>query len=168
MVAVLACAVLPFVIGRAAAADAPPPAEMSPHAPVEIRMSPDLEHVLRSLMCRCGCSLTVYDCQESMTCDVSSRMRARAEQMLARGMSPDRTIAAFAKDYGPQVLAAPARSGFELTAWALPVIGLAAGALLVVWALRTWRRGPGDGPETPPRVDPRDAEAVERELERGG
>jgi cytochrome c-type biogenesis protein CcmH/NrfF len=141
---------------------------MSPHAPVVIRMSSDLEHVLRGLMCRCGCSLTVYDCQESMTCDVSSRMRARAERMLARGMSPDQTIAAFAEDYGPQVLAAPARSGFDLAAWALPIVALAVGALLVGWAVRLGRRGRGDGPTMPPRVDPRDEEAVERELERGG
>lgn len=149
-----------------------PPASMVPHAPSEVRAGPALKRVLEGLMCRCGCNLTVYACEGTMTCEVSVKMRADAERLLARGMTPDEVLTAFATDYGEQVLAAPTKRGFNLTVWILPFVVLGAGGVIVAYALRNWRPGaaasgaPDD--QAPPPVDPRYLADIERELDEEG
>ncbi len=157
---------LPAIIAQATP---PPRASMAPRAePKQVQAGPELRKVLESIMCQCGCNLTVYACEGTMVCDVSTQMRADAERMLASGMTGDETIQAFAADYGEAVLAAPTKTGFNLTAWVLPFVVLAAGGLIVAIALRAWRPKAAGGPtteETLPQVDSRYLDEVERELE---
>lgn len=128
----------------------------------------DLERVLKGLMCRCGCNLTVHACQGSMTCDVAEKMRADAETKLASGLTVPQVFDAFASDYGEQVLAAPTKSGFNLTAWIVPFVVLGAGAALVTAAVTAWRRphAAAREDEPVPAVDPTYLAAIEREVER--
>ncbi len=129
---------------------------------------PELREVLTGLMCRCGCNLSVYDCEGTMTCDVAAAMRAEAEAMLQEEMSPPQVLSAFAADYGEQVLAAPTKSGFNLTAWVLPFVALGVGGAAVTLALRTWRprRAARRAAEEAPQADPRYLAQVEEELRR--
>ena len=134
--------------------------------PKEIQAGPELRRVLENIMCQCGCNLTAYACEGSMACDVSAQMRADAELMLARGMSSDEALEAFAADYGEGVLAAPRKSGFDLTAWVLPFLVLGGGGLVVAIAVRRWRPGAAtvtDGPV--PQADAKYVAEIERELE---
>lgn len=127
----------------------------------------DLEKVLKGLMCRCGCNLTVHACQGSMTCDVAEKMRAEAETKLASGLSVPGVFDSFASDYGEQVLAAPTRTGFNLTVWILPFVALGVGAALVAAAVTAWRRPDVAHEQEPvPAVDPTYLAAIEREVER--
>ena len=136
-----------------------------PAGPVEA--PPELKKVLSGVLCQCGCNLSVYDCEATMTCDVAKKMRADAERLLAQGMTSEQALGVFATNYGEDVLAAPTKEGFNLTAWVLPFAALAIGLVAVGVALRTWvpRRRTADGPEeeTPP-VDQRFVDAIEREL----
>ncbi len=141
-------------------------AGMSPHPPAQVQADPNLERVLKGLMCRCGCNLTVYACEGTMTCDVAAKMRADAEEKLALEMGPSEVLEAFAADYGEQVLAAPTKKGFNLTAWVLPFVALGVGGLVVAYALRTWRSRRPEQDEEPPPADPRYVAAVEEELSR--
>lgn len=139
---------------------------MSPHAPVEVRVSPGLQKVLEGLLCQCGCNLDAYDCQQTMTCNVSTDMWAQAEELVDRqGKTPVQALELFAADYGEYVLAAPLKRGFNLAAWILPLVGMVLGAIVIVFALRTWRPRTTENVEADTSdIDPRYLDQLEREL----
>jgi len=147
-----------------------PGSSMAPHAPVEVRVSPELKKVLEGLLCQCGCNLDAYQCQQTMTCDVSTSMWDQAALMVdQQGKTPGQALEVFAKDYGEYVLAAPTKRGFNLVAWALPFTAFGLGAVVLVIALRRWRpRALASAGDTAPPVDPRYLDQLERELREGG
>lgn len=104
-----------------------------------------LREVTDNLLCQCGCGLTVASCELAMTCGVSREMKYQAAIYIAprsaggQGMTPPQTLDQFARDFGERVLAAPTKSGFNLTAWVLPFVGMAVGMVLVGWALINWK-----------------------------
>lgn len=125
-----------------------------------------VDAVLKQLMCRCGCNLTVYACERSMVCEVASGMRGVAEERLGRGMTIDAVLVSFVDDYGEVVLAAPTKRGFNLTAWVLPFVALAVGLVIVIVAVRSWRSGGSDEEEQLPATDDPYVTAIEDELSR--
>lgn len=140
--------------------------DMVEHAPTEVHVSPGLKRVLQGVLCQCGCNLDAYQCQQTMTCDVSTAMWDQAEQLVDReGKTPERALELFAADYGERVLAAPLKKGFNLTAWGLPLAALLVGAAVLAFALRGWRpRGAGAVDEEPPDVETRFLERIEAEV----
>ena len=139
---------------------------MAPHAPVEVQVSPELEKVLEGLLCQCGCNLDAYQCQQTMTCDVSTAMWDQATLMVDRdGKTPEQAFEAFAADYGEYVLAEPPKRGFNLVAWGLPLAAFGLGAVILVVALRRWRpQAPTQASDDAPPVDQRYLDQLEREL----
>jgi cytochrome c-type biogenesis protein CcmH len=61
----------------------------------------------------------------------------------------------FVAKYGPTVLAAPIRGGFDMVAWIVPFAALLLGIGLVVFFIRRWRRRSPrlDPPTGPPSID---------------
>lgn len=163
-------ALLPRVASAAPMHDVDPAADavassMAPHAPTEIHVSPNLKRVLQGLICQCGCNLDAYQCQQTMTCNVSTAMWDQAEEVVDRqGKTAEQALELFAADYGERVLAAPTKRGFNLTAWVLPFVALGIGAGVLAFALRGWRAQPlaEDVPSTD--VDKRYLDQIEREL----
>lgn len=143
---------------------------MAPHAPVEVRVSPELKKVLEGLLCQCGCNLDAYQCQQTMTCNVSTSMWDQAALMVDQeGKTPEQALEAFAADYGEYVLAAPMKRGFNLVAWVLPLTALGLGAVVLAIALRRWRpRALASVGDTAPQVDQRYLDQLERELREDG
>jgi len=139
---------------------------IAPHAPVEVRVSPELKEVLEGLLCQCGCNLDAYHCQQTMTCDVSTAMWDQATLMVDReGKTPEQAFEAFAADYGEYVLAEPPKRGFNLVAWALPLTAFGIGAVALAVALRRWRpRALAPTTDAAPQVDQRYLDQLEREL----
>ncbi|MFN8221832.1 MAG: cytochrome c-type biogenesis protein [Gaiellales bacterium] len=89
---------------------------------------------------------------------VARRMKAIIRQRLAEGASAAQIKAELADQFGDGVLAAPPKRGFDLLAWALPLGGVALGALALSYLAVVWsRRSPGPAP---PGV------AIDPELER--
>jgi cytochrome c-type biogenesis protein CcmH len=71
-----------------------------------------------------------------------------------------------AADYGPQILAAPPRQGFDLLAWVLPLAGiLGATAVMGVLAWR-WSRRRDEPPEDLPGPQSLNGRPLDPELER--
>jgi cytochrome c-type biogenesis protein CcmH len=68
-------------------------------------------------------------------------------------------------EYGPAILAAPPKEGFDLLAWVLPLIGLVGGALVLAALAWQWsrRRGP---PAASPALSPALERRVDEELAR--
>ena len=73
--------------------------------------------------------------------ELSQEMKDVVREQLAAGKSNDEVLQYFVGKYGEWILLQPKPSGFNLTVYALPVLMLAAGALVVTIAVRRWTRG---------------------------
>jgi cytochrome c-type biogenesis protein CcmH/NrfF len=98
----------------------------------------DLGH---RMMCVCGCNQILLECNH-VGCAYSDRMRAELVAAVDRGDNDDLTLQAFVQKYGPTVLAAPTKAGFNRVAWVMPYIALLAGLMLVTFIVRAWRSRP--------------------------
>jgi len=84
------------------------------------------------LACLCGgCKNTVADCQ-MLECHYSSPARQRIAELQAAGRSDAEIIDDFIQRNGKQALAAPPAEGFNLLAWVMPFVAIAAG-LGMIW-----------------------------------
>ncbi len=84
---------------------------------------------------------------------IARQMRQMVRDQLTQGASQAEILEFFAQRYGPDILASPPKSGFNLLAWIFPVVGMA-GALVAGWlvirsmtAPRMFSRGPVVNPE---------------------
>ncbi len=90
------------------------------------------------LMCTCGCAEILLECNH-MGCPDSPKLIADLHAQVDAGGSDSGILSAFAAKYGPIVLAAPIRGGFDLVAWIVPFAVLAIGLVGITWLLRHWR-----------------------------
>jgi len=98
----------------------------------------DLGH---RLMCACGCRQILLECNH-VGCSYSDRMRAELVAAVDRGDNDDLTLQSFVQKYGPTVLAAPTKTGFDRVAWITPYVALLFGLGLVGFIVRAWRSRP--------------------------
>jgi len=98
----------------------------------------DLGH---RLMCACGCNQILLECNH-VGCSYSDRMRAELVAAVDRGDNDDLTLQSFVQKYGPTVLAAPTKTGFNRVAWIAPYVALVLGLGLVTFIVRAWRSRP--------------------------
>jgi cytochrome c-type biogenesis protein CcmH len=69
------------------------------------------------------------------------------------------------EQYGPRILAAPPREGFDLLAWVLPLAGAFGAALVLGFAAWRWSRG-REPPAPRAPLDPELERRLDRELAR--
>lgn len=93
------------------------------------------------LMCACGCNQILLECNH-VGCSYSDRMRGELMAALDRGDADDLVLQSFVQKYGPTVLAAPTKSGFNRVAWVMPYAALLAGLIGVGYVVRVWRSRP--------------------------
>src|SRR4029453_11786109 len=87
------------------------------------------EKLGEGLICMCGCNQLLSGC-EMIKCPAAPSMRKELKQYVDIGEDDKTILASFAAKYGPKVLSAPATGDwFNLTAWVMPFVGLAAGAV---------------------------------------
>jgi cytochrome c-type biogenesis protein CcmH/NrfF len=112
------------------------------------------------LICMCGCNQLLSGC-EMIKCPAAPSMRKELKQYVDIGEDDKTIFASFAAKYGPKVLSAPATDDwFNLSAWVMPFVALAAGAVVVVFVLKRVRAAqPAAGPSTT------DAAPYEKEIE---
>ena len=107
----------------------------------------DLGH---RMMCMCGCNQILLECNH-VGCTYSDRMRAELMAAVDRGDNDDLTLQSFVQKYGPTVLAAPTKTGFNRIAWIMPYLTLALGIVLVSFIVRAWRNRPLVVPDDMPK-----------------
>jgi cytochrome c-type biogenesis protein CcmH len=81
---------------------------------------------------------------------IAERMRQVIRARIAAGDTKSEIKAKLVDEFGPGVLAAPPRRGFNLLAWLVPLAGLGAGAVavgLVAWRWSRRREIPPGRPE---------------------
>ena len=94
----------------------------------------DLEHQIR---CQCGCTLDVYTCRTTdFACQVSPAMHRDVISLVEGGYSAQEILDAFVSTYGERALMAPTKEGFNLAGYLVPFAAMAAGAAVLVTALR--------------------------------
>ena len=96
---------------------------------------------------------------------VADQMRAIIRERIRAGDTKSEIKDRLVADYGPEVLAAPPKKGFDLLAWLLPVLGLAVATVLVGAAAWRWSRAGGEAVAAAAAGGPGSA-ALEPELER--
>jgi cytochrome c-type biogenesis protein CcmH len=118
------------------------------------------------------CPVCTPETLEQSNSAVADRMRAFIRQRIAAGDTKSEIKEKLVAQFGEQVLAAPPKSGFNVLAWALPLVGgLLAGVALALLAIR-WRRA--REPALPleassngrPPLDPELERRVDEELAR--
>ncbi len=125
-----------------------------------------VKEVTSQLICTCGCdTMIVSDCN----CGTADDIRALVQGKIDQGMGKNSILNEFVAQYGEKVLAAPTKSGFNLTAWILPFVVLFAAIATVTFVVRAWVRGSqGLRPSVVTVLTERDAqvrERLRRELE---
>jgi cytochrome c-type biogenesis protein CcmH len=101
---------------------------------------PRMEDVASKLACYCGTCphLVVTACG----CSVADQIQADIQKMIDSGQSSDQIIQSYVAKYGQTVLAAPTKSGFNLTAWAIPFFAFFLGGTLLFVYLKKQRNLP--------------------------
>ena len=97
------------------------------------------ERIGHELMCTCGCGQVLLECNH-VGCPDSARMINELRAQLATGNGDTAVLNWFAAKYGPTVLAAPIRGGFDDAAWIVPIgvfLLATGGTFAVVWL---WKR----------------------------
>ena len=123
------------------------------------------EDVGTSLVCQCGCQSVLPACTH-IECGSAGPMKTEIREMIGRGMDKNQIIAAFMQNYGEQVLAAPTKKGFNLTAWIAPFVALIVGAIALFIVLRQWvRRSREAGSENKVMVAVEKEDPYKRRLE---
>lgn len=92
------------------------------------------------LACLCGtCKNTVADCP-MLECHFAKPARVRIAALQAEGKPDSEIIALFVAEHGKQVLAVPPAEGFNLLAWTMPFVAIAAGLALIWWFIQRFRK----------------------------
>jgi cytochrome c-type biogenesis protein CcmH/NrfF len=91
------------------------------------------------LMCTCSCAEILLECNH-VGCPNSSAEIAELHTQIDAGASDATIFHVFAAKYGPIVLAAPMRGGFDDVAWIIPFVVLILGILAIILLIRMWQR----------------------------
>ena len=107
------------------------------------------------MMCACGCSQPLLECNH-VGCTYSDRMRNELMSAVQRGDNDDLILSTFVGNYGPAILAAPIRGGFDRVAWIMPFAVFVLATGVAVWVVRIWKSRPSvaAAASTPAAVDP--------------
>ncbi len=106
----------------------------------ETQLDRDVRAVSAQLRCPVCQGLSLQDSPS----ELSQEMKDVVRQQLASGRTPEEVKAYFVSKYGEWILMEPKPEGFNLAVYALPVIGLIAGAAFVFFTARRWVRQGGD------------------------
>jgi len=130
-------------------------------APSAGAAAPALHDVEDEVMCPiCGTLLELSEAPQA------ERQRVYISRLIAAGHTKAEIKEALVSQYGEEVLALPDDSGFDLTAYLIPVLAFAVAIVVLAFSVRRWRRS-GDGESDPPAGPGGEwAERLEQDLSR--
>ncbi len=133
------------------------PAAVATAAPPRTTL-PDVED---EVMCPiCG---TLLELSESPQ---ANRERVFIRRLIAEGRSKQEIKDALVAQYGRSVLATPKGSGFDLTAYLVPIAAFVLAAIAVALGVRRWRRSGRRSEPDPVAPSGEDAERLDADLAR--
>jgi cytochrome c-type biogenesis protein CcmH len=90
------------------------------------------------MVCVCGCGQILLECNH-VGCPDSDRMIGELRAQVAAGGTDTSIFNWFVAKYGPTVLAAPIRGGFDNAAWIVPVVVALLAILGTVFLINRWK-----------------------------
>ena len=108
---------------------------------------------------------TCHEPLDESSSPLAQQMKAFIRQKIAAGWSEKQIDDHFVAELGPQVLAEPAKSGFDLLAWLLPFGVIVFGAAAVGIGARAWLANRDDPEPSPKTLEPALAPEMERRLD---
>ena len=132
-------------------------------APAWAGKPPSAEAIETKLVCP-----VCHETLDQSTAPIAQEMKAHIRQRIAQGWTEKQILDEMVAQFGPGVLSTPAKHGFDLLAWVLPLGGIAVGIVALALGAADWsRRGP---PSRPPAegsgLDPETERRIDRELAR--
>jgi cytochrome c-type biogenesis protein CcmH len=121
---------------------------------------PELEGEVMCLVCK----TTLAESNSAF----ANQERTLIRSLIAKGYTKSQIKKKLVAEYGPEILAAPPDSGFNILAWWLPIGGVVAGALALGFLASRWsggRRGPPAATVRAP-LDPALDRRLDEELAR--
>jgi cytochrome c-type biogenesis protein CcmH len=121
---------------------------------------PTAEDIETKLVCP-----VCHETLDQSTAEIAQEMKAHIRQRLSEGWSEKQILDEMVAQFGPGVLSTPAKHGFDLLAWVLPIGGILVGIAALAAAALYWsRRGPPSPPEE--RLDAETERRIDLELAR--
>lgn len=153
-------------MSRAAAAIATALALLALTASPSLAATPEtnVNDIEGEVMCPiCGTLLELAESPQAQ------RERVLVKHLIAEGKTKAEVKDALVAQYGPAVLALPSGSGFDLSAYLVPVIAFAVAVLALAFGVLRWRRaakppGPGGASASGPQGE--DAERLDADIAR--
>jgi cytochrome c-type biogenesis protein CcmH len=132
-------------------------------APALAGKRPSAEAIETKLVCP-----VCHETLDQSTAPIAQEMKAHIRQRIAQGWTEKQIIDEMVGQFGPGVLSTPAKHGFDLLAWVLPLGGAAAGIVALALGAAYWsRRGPpSEPPEEDSGLDPETERRIDLELAR--
>jgi cytochrome c-type biogenesis protein CcmH len=93
-------------------------------------------------------------------------MKAEIRRRIAQGWTKQQILDEMVANYGTGVLSTPAKHGFDLLAWVLPIGGALVGVAALAAAARYWSSSRGGPPPPGPGLDPEMEQRIDEELAR--
>jgi cytochrome c-type biogenesis protein CcmH len=90
--------------------------------------------VAKEFICNCGCNKMLPDCD--MQC--GEQLRGVIAAKIGEGWDKPRIMDLLVRNYGEKLLAAPTKSGFNLTAWVTPFAAILVGGVMISLAVGEW------------------------------
>ena len=124
---------------------------------------------------------TAHDIEDEVMCPIcgtlleladspqAKREKVYVAKLIASGRTKAEIKDALVAQYGPSVLALPKASGFDLSAYLVPIIAIVIAMIVLAFSLTRWRRdGQGSSPDenAAPAPQGEDAERLEADLGR--
>lgn len=123
--------------------------------------SAEFKAVASQFSCTCGCGQDHFECDPN-TCSLTKQFKKDLVGMMNKGWDKDKIRKYYIGIYGEEILTAPEKSGFSLTAWILPFVVLFVAAGFVIFAIRKWVKKKGS--EESLVEDNSDVDEVESEI----
>jgi len=108
------------------------------HGPADSALEARTSAVASQLRCPVCQGLSIQDSPS----DLAQSMRSLVRDQLASGRTPDQVKAYFVSKYGEWILLEPKPSGFNLLAYAVPLVVVLGGGAAIVLAVRRWTTSP--------------------------
>ncbi|HEX5929764.1 MAG TPA: cytochrome c-type biogenesis protein CcmH [Solirubrobacterales bacterium] len=122
-----------------------------------------VSEISSEVMCPvCGTLLELAEAPQAQ------RQKAFIARLVAAGRSKDQIKDALVAEYGDEVLAVPRGSGFDLSAYVVPIVAFVVALVALALGVLRWRRaGPGPGGDPPAAgPSPEDSERLDADLAR--
>lgn len=123
--------------------------------------SAEFKAVASQFACTCGCGQDHFECDPN-TCSLTKAFKKDLVGMMDKGWDKDKIRKYYVNIYGEEILTAPEKSGFSLTAWILPFVALGIAALAIFFVIRKWVKKTGTN--EPIIENDNEEDDIEREI----